>query len=45
VGRALIGKRKGDDITVPLPDNTFEFEVLKVVTIHESLGIQDSPSS
>ena len=45
VGRALVGKREGDDITVPMPDNTLEFEVLKVVTIHENLGIKDSPSS
>ena len=45
VGRALVGKRVGDDITVPLPDNSLAFEVLKVITIHESLGIQDFPSS
>mgnify|MGYP003736196861 CR=1 FL=1 len=45
VGRALVGKKEGDDITVPLPDNTLEFEVLKVVTIHENLGIQDPLSS
>ena len=45
MGRALVGKQEGDGITISLPDNTLEFEVLKVVTIHESLGIQDSPSS
>ena len=36
VGRALVGKREGDDIVVPLPDNKLEFEVLKVITIHEN---------
>ena len=45
VGRALVGKQEGDEFIVPLPDNKLEFEVLKVVTIHENLGIKDSPSS
>jgi len=35
VGRALVGKQEGDDIVVPLPDNKLEFEVLKVITIHD----------
>ncbi len=45
VGRALVGKQEGDDIIIPLPDNKLEFEVLKVVTIHVNLGIQDTSSS
>ena len=45
VGRALVGKQEGDDIIVALPDNKLEYEVLKVVTIHESLGNQDSDLS
>jgi transcription elongation factor GreA len=45
VGRALVGKQEGDDIIVPLPDVKLEFEVLKIVTIHQSLGDQDSASS
>ena len=35
VGRALVGKQEGDDVIVPLPDNKLEFEVLKVITIHD----------
>lgn len=35
VGRALVGKQEGDDVIVPLPDNKMEFEVLKVITIHD----------
>ncbi|MEK9628683.1 MAG: transcription elongation factor GreA [Nitrospinota bacterium] len=35
VGRALVGKQEGDDVIVPLPDNRLEFEVLKVITIHD----------
>lgn len=37
VGRALVGKQEGDDVIVPLPDNRLEFEVLKVITIHDGL--------
>ena len=42
VGRALVGKREGDDVVVPLPDNKLEFEVLKVVTIHDYPDDEDS---
>jgi transcription elongation factor GreA len=38
VGRALLGKQEGDEITIPLPGQQKEFEVLKIVTIHESHG-------
>ena len=36
VGRALVGKQEGDDVIIPLPDNKLEFEVLKVITIHDA---------
>ena len=42
VGRALVGKREGDDVVVPLPDNKLEFEVLKVITIHDYPDNEDS---
>lgn len=45
VGRALVGKQEGDEFIVPLPDIKLEFEVIKVVTIHQSLGNQDSDLS
>lgn len=35
VGRALVGKQEGDDVIVPLPDIKLEFEVLRVITIHD----------
>lgn len=38
VGRALLGKQEGDEITIPLPGQQKEFEILKIVTIHESHG-------
>jgi len=37
VGRALVGKQAGDEVTIPLPENKLEFEVLKVITIHDDL--------
>ena len=36
VGRALVGKQEGDDVIIPLPENKLEFEVLKVITIHDA---------
>ena len=36
VGRSLVGKQEGDEVTIPLPDNRIEYEVLKVTTIHDS---------
>ena len=36
VGRALVGKQEGDDVIIPLPENKLEFEVLKVITIHDT---------
>ena len=41
VGRALVGKQQGDDVIIPLPDNKLEFEVLKVVTIHDEPDVED----
>jgi transcription elongation factor GreA len=34
IGRALMGKEEGDEITVPTPNGTREFEVIKLVTVH-----------
>ncbi|GJL80064.1 MAG: transcription elongation factor GreA [Nitrospinaceae bacterium] len=38
VGRALLGKQEGDEITIPIPGQEKEFEILKIITIHESGG-------
>jgi transcription elongation factor GreA len=34
IGRALLGKEEGDEVTVPTPNGTREFELVKLVTIH-----------
>ncbi len=38
IGRALMGKQEGDEVTIPLPEDRKEYEVLRVVTIHENSG-------
>ena len=35
IGRALMGKEEGDDVAVPTPSGTREFEIVKLVTIHD----------
>ncbi|MEO8482286.1 MAG: transcription elongation factor GreA [Acidobacteriota bacterium] len=35
VGRSLVGKAVGDEVTAPTPGGTREFEILKLVTVHE----------
>lgn len=35
VGKSLLGKQEGDEITIPLPGQQKEFEVLKIITIHD----------
>ena len=32
----MVGKQKGDEITLSLPDGKIEFEVLEVTTIHDT---------
>ncbi|MBT5029290.1 MAG: transcription elongation factor GreA [Nitrospinaceae bacterium] len=36
VGRSLLGKQEGDEVTISLPDSKVEYEVLKVSTIHDT---------
>ena len=35
IGRALLGKEVGDEVTVPTPNGIREFEVVKLTTIHD----------
>jgi len=35
IGRALMGKRVGDEVTVTTPTGNRELEILKLTTIHE----------
>ncbi|MBC8287884.1 MAG: transcription elongation factor GreA [Nitrospinae bacterium] len=45
VGRAMVGKQKGDEIIISLPDGKMEFEVLEVTTIHDNPEEGDSASA
>jgi transcription elongation factor GreA len=36
IGRALMGKQKGDEIIVSLPEKKIEYEVIRVKTIHDN---------
>ena len=38
IGRSLLGKQEGDEVTVTLPDAKIEYEILKVITIHDETG-------
>jgi transcription elongation factor GreA len=35
VGRALVGKEEGDEVTAPTPAGVRRFEIIKLVTIHD----------
>jgi transcription elongation factor GreA len=35
IGRALVGKEEGDEVTAPTPAGVRRFEILKLVTIHD----------
>ena len=36
IGRALMGREVGDEVTVPTPNGIREFEILKLTTIHDA---------
>ena len=35
IGRAIVGKQAGDEITVPTPTGVRRFEIIKLITIHD----------
>jgi transcription elongation factor GreA len=35
IGRALVGKEAGDEVVAPTPGGTREFEIVRLVTIHD----------
>jgi transcription elongation factor GreA len=35
IGRALVGKEEGDEVRVPTPGGVREFEIVRLVTIHD----------
>ena len=36
IGRAIVGKEEGDEVTVPTPSGVREFEIIKLITIHDA---------
>lgn len=38
IGRSLIGKQVGDEVKVMIPGGTRNMEILKLTTIHDSVG-------
>ena len=36
IGKALMGKQKGDDVIVSLPEKKIEYEVIRIKTIHDN---------
>jgi transcription elongation factor GreA len=37
IGKALLGKKVGDEVTIPIPGGVRTMEILQVTTIHDSL--------
>jgi transcription elongation factor GreA len=35
IGKALVGKQPGDEVTVPTPTGVRCFELIKLITIHD----------
>jgi transcription elongation factor GreA len=35
IGRALVGREEGDEVTVPTPAGTRELEIIRLTTIHD----------
>ena len=36
IGRAIVGKEPGDEISVPTPGGVRDFEIVELTTIHEA---------
>jgi transcription elongation factor GreA len=43
IGRGLVGKRVGDVVTIVTPNGKRELEILKLTTIHDESGQDESP--
>ena len=44
IGRALLGKEVGDEVTVIIPNGKRQFEVLKLSTIHDVALTDEAPA-
>jgi transcription elongation factor GreA len=45
IGRGLVGKRVGDMTTIVTPKGKREMEILKLTTIHDEAGEEESPAA
>jgi transcription elongation factor GreA len=45
IGRALLNKEPGDEVTVTTPNGKRQFEIVKLVTIHDTLAASESSKS
>ena len=36
IGRAIVGKEEGDEITATTPNGVREFEIIELTTVHDS---------
>ena len=39
IGRALMGKQEGDEIIISLPNQRLEYEVIRILTVHDKIEI------
>ena len=41
VGRSLVGKEEGDEVQAPTPGGVRVFEIVRLVTVHELVAVDD----
>lgn len=37
IGKGLLGKKVGDEVTIAIPSGTRQFEILELTTIHDTM--------
>ncbi len=45
IGRALLNKEPGDEVTVTTPNGKRQFEIVKLTTVHDALEAEESAKS
>tara|TARA_B100000686_G_scaffold308343_1_gene349303 strand:- start:2907 stop:3395 length:489 start_codon:yes stop_codon:yes gene_type:complete len=41
IGRTLLGKQKGDEVTLSIADEALEYEIIRMTTIHDAFAESD----
>ena len=39
IGKALMGKQEGDEVIISLPDQRVEYEVIRILTVHDNIEV------